>query len=94
MHASLAPSATDPNLAHDPQYGEALLRQVDEARLAWHSQRIREGMERARQRGQLIGRPRVSEGYRLRPDFIIAQERIRQGDLTIRRAAKACLSAA
>jgi hypothetical protein len=61
---------------------------VDEARLSWHSQRIKEGMEQARQRGQLIGRPRVSEGYRLRPDFIIAQERIRQGDLTVGRAAK------
>ena len=88
MPASLAPSATDPNHDHDPQSGEALLRQVDEARLAWHSQCIKEGMERARQRGQLIGRPRVSEGYRLRPDFIIAQERIRQGDLTVGRAAK------
>ncbi len=88
MYASLAPSATDPNLDHDPQYGEALLRQVDEARLAWHSQCIKEGMERARQRGQQIGRPRVSEGYRLRPDFVIAQARIRQGDLTVGRAAK------
>ena len=88
MPAPMAPSATDPNLDHDPQFGEALLRQVDEARLAWHSQCIKEGMERARQRGQQIGRPRVSEGYRLRPDFVIAQERIRQGDLTVGRAAK------
>ena len=68
--------------------GEALLRQVDEARLAWHSQQIKEGMERARQRVQLIGRPRVSDDYRTRPDFICAEQRIRAGELSIRRVAK------
>ena len=67
---------------------EALLRQVDEARLAWHSQQIKEGMERARQRGQRIGRPRVSDGYRTRPDFIRAEQRIRAGELSVRRAAQ------
>ena len=68
--------------------GDALLRQVDEARLAWHSQQIKEGMEQARQRGQRIGRPRVSDGYRTRPDFIRAEQRIRAGKLSVGRAAK------
>ena len=45
-------------------------------------------MERARQHGQRIGRPRVLDGYRLRPDFIIAVERINHGELPPRRAAK------
>ena len=67
---------------------DALLRQVDEARLAWHSQQIKEGMERARKRGQRIGRPRVSDGYRTRPDFIRAEKRIRAGELSVRRAAQ------
>ena len=67
---------------------EDLLNQVDDARLAWHSQQIKEGMERARQRGQRIGRPRVSDGYRTRSDFIRAEQRIRAGELSVRRAAQ------
>ena len=67
---------------------EALLRQVDDARLAWHSQQIKKGMERARQRGHRIGRPRISDTYLTRPDFILAEQRIRTGELSVRRASK------
>ncbi|MFC1935937.1 hypothetical protein ACFLX9_04210 [Chloroflexota bacterium] len=45
-------------------------------------------MERARQRGHRIGGPRVSDDYWLRPDFIIAVERINRGELSPGRAAK------
>lgn len=88
VDGSLPSHATAPNTPNDSHHDEAVLRQVDEARLAWHSQRIKEGMQRARQRGQLIGRPRVSDGYSLRPDFIIAEERINHGELPPRRAAQ------
>ena len=63
----------------------ALLRQVDETRLVCHSQQINEGMERARQRGQRIGHPRVSDAYRTRPDFLRAERRICTGELSVRR---------
>ena len=56
--------------------------------LAWHSQQIKEGMRRARQRGRPIGRPRVSDDYRTRPGFIRAEKRIRAGELSVRRAAQ------
>lgn len=68
--------------------GEALLQQVDTARLAWHSERIKAGMERARQRGRRIGRPPVPDTSCARPDFIIAAERVRSGQLPAGRAAK------
>jgi hypothetical protein len=83
-----ASNGTAPNTPNGSQHDEAMLCLVDEARLAWHSQRIKEGMERARQRGQRIGRPRVSDGYTLRPDFILAEERIRRGELLPARAAR------
>jgi hypothetical protein len=86
-NGALASNGTALNV-RQPQHDEVLLRQVDEARLAWHSQRIKEGMERARQRGHRIGRPRVSDGYWLRPDFVIAVERINRGELPPTRAAK------
>ncbi|MFH1485956.1 MAG: hypothetical protein ABIH46_07795 [Chloroflexota bacterium] len=88
MDGSFPPHATAPNTPNESRHDEAVLCLVDEARLAWHSQRIKEGMERARQRGHRIGRPRVSDGYRLRPDFIIAEERINHGELPPRRAAR------
>ncbi|MFQ5876026.1 MAG: hypothetical protein ACE5JL_19810, partial [Dehalococcoidia bacterium] len=34
------------------------------------------------------GRPPVSDGYRTRPDFIRAEQRIRAGDLSVQRAAQ------
>jgi transposase len=67
---------------------EALLSQVDAARLAWHSQSIKQGMERARQRGRRIGRPPTRDRHWLRPDFIDAEQRIREGTLSPGRAAK------
>jgi DNA invertase Pin-like site-specific DNA recombinase len=81
------PNGTAPN-ARQSQHDEILLRQVDEARLAWHSERIKEGMTRARQRGKHIGRPRVSDSHLQRPDFIIAEALIRRGDLPPARAAR------
>ena len=65
-----------------------MLSQVDEARLAWHSERIKEGMERARDRGTRIGRPRILNSYRLRPEFVTAEKRINSDELPIGRAAK------
>jgi hypothetical protein len=72
----------------EPEATEALLAQVDAARLAWHSQSIKNGMERARQRGRPMGRPRTRDSHLLRPDFIDAERRIRQGSLSPGRAAK------
>ena len=74
------------SLEHDST--EALLAEVDAARLVWHSQSIKKGMERARQRGQQIGRPRTRDRHLLRPDFIEAEQRIREGSLSPGRAAK------
>jgi len=71
-----------------PEAAEALLAQVDAARLAWHSQSIKRGMERARQRGRRIGRPPTRDRHWLRPDFIDAERRIREGTLSPGRAAK------
>ena len=84
---ALASNGTASN-ARQSQHDEVLLGQVDEARLAWHSERTKEGMTRARQRGKHIGRPRVSDRHLLRPDFILAEERIRRGELPPARAAR------
>jgi len=53
-----------------------------------HSELVKAGMERARQQGKRIGRPRVTE----RPDFLhrfaVVLERLARGELSRRRAAK------
>jgi transposase len=72
----------------EPGAAEALLSLVDAARLVWHSQSIKQGMERARQQGRRIGRPPTRDRHWLRPDFIEAERRIREGTLSAGRAAK------
>ena len=67
---------------------EALLNQVDDARLAWHSQQIKEGMERARQKGKRIGRPAVIEREGFSERFTAVVECLGQGRIPRREAAK------
>ena len=83
-----APVNVAAGTAHQPITTEIVLAQVDAARLAWQSQRVKEGMERARQRGQHVGRPRTRDAHLLRPEFREAEQRIRQGTLPAGRAAK------
>jgi hypothetical protein len=60
----------------------------DPARKQVHRDLVLAGMERARQRGQRIGRPRVSERPEFEQEFATILERIGPGGLSRRQAAK------
>jgi len=60
----------------------------DESRKCIHRDLVRAGMERARQQGKRIGRPRVSERAEFSERFAAVVERIGPGGLSRRQAAK------
>ena len=60
----------------------------DPARKQVHRDLVRAGMERARQQGKRIGRPRVSERPEFEQEFAKVLERIGSGGLSRRQAAK------
>ena len=60
----------------------------DESRKCMHRNLVRAGMERARQQGKRIGRPRVSERPEFSERFAAVTGRIGQGGLSRRQAAK------
>ena len=60
----------------------------DESRKGIHRDLVRAGMERARQQGKRIGRPRVSERPEFAQRFAAVVERIGPGGLSRRQAAK------
>ena len=60
----------------------------DPARKQVHRDLVRAGMERARQQGKRIGRPRVSERPEFEQEFAKVLERIGLGGLSRRQAAK------
>ena len=60
----------------------------DESRKCMHRDLVRAGMERARQQGKRIGRPRVSERPEFAQRFAAVVERIGPGGLSRRQAAK------
>lgn len=62
-------------------YGDSAMRQV-------HRESVKAGMERARQEGKRIGRPRVSERPEFNQHFTTVIERINLGNLSKRQAAK------
>ena len=60
----------------------------DESRKSMHRDLVRAGLERARQQGKRIGRPRVSERPEFTERFATVVERIGSGELSRRQAAK------
>ncbi len=56
--------------------------------LAIHRELVKSGMERARQQGKRIGRPRVSERPEFSQRFADVAERISRGQLSRRQAAR------
>ena len=60
----------------------------DESRKCMHRDLVRAGMERARQQGKRIGRPKVNERPEFAQRFAAVVERIRPGGLSRRQAAK------
>ena len=60
----------------------------DESRKCMHRNLVRAGMERARQQGKRIGRPRVTERHDFIQRFATVAERIGPGGLSRRQAAK------
>ncbi len=60
----------------------------DPARKQVHRDLVRAGMERARQQGKRIGRPRVSERPEFEQQFTAVVERIGLGGLSRRQAAR------
>jgi hypothetical protein len=60
----------------------------DESRKCMHRDLVRAGMERARQQGKRIGRPRVSERPEFSERFVAVAGRIGPGGLSRRQAAK------
>jgi len=70
-HGASASNGTAPT-AHQPQHYEAMLRQVDEARLAWHSQRESIGSQQWPSMKNIVG-PRIREA-RHRTDTKVSQE--------------------
>ena len=53
-----------------------------------HRDMVRAGMERARQKGKRIGRPRVTERPDFNQRFLLMRERLDRGEISRRRAAK------
>ena len=60
----------------------------DKSRKCMHRDLVREGMERARQQGKRIGRPRVSERPEFSERFAAVAGRIGPGGLSRRQAAR------
>jgi hypothetical protein len=60
----------------------------DESRKSMHRDLVRAGMERTRQQGKRIGRPRVSERPEFNHRFAAVAERIALGKLSKRQAAE------
>jgi transposase len=60
----------------------------DESRKCIHRDLVRAGMERARQQGKRIGRPRVSERPDFQQQFVAVADRINLGLLSRRQAAR------
>ena len=60
----------------------------DSAMKQIHRELVKAGMERARQQGKRIGRPRVTEQPEFSQRFVAVMERISLGDLSRRQAAK------
>ena len=61
---------------------------LDESKRTVHGDMVRAGMERARQRGKRIGRPRVTDRPDFAQRFAAAIELIRLGELSLTQAAK------
>ena len=61
---------------------------LDESKRTIHGNLVRVGMERARQQGKRIGRPRVTDRPDFSQRFAVAIELIEQGQLTLTQAAK------
>ena len=60
----------------------------DEAKKCIHGQLVLAGMERARQQGKRIGRPSVTERYGFSQRFEAVLERLEQGEISQRQAAR------
>ena len=78
VESDIEPSATEPRVIW---YEDSAMRQA-------HHELVKAGMERARQQGKRIGRPRVSERPEFPQRFAAVAERIGLGDLSRRQAAK------
>ncbi len=78
VESDIEPSPTEPRIIW---YEDSAMRQV-------HRELVKAGMERARQQGKRIGRPRVSERPEFSQRFAAVAERIGLGQLSRRQAAK------
>ena len=77
VESDIEPSAAEPRVIW---YEDSAMRQA-------HRELVKAGMERARQQGKRIGRPRVSERPEFSQRFAAVAERIGLGDLSRRQAA-------
>ena len=78
---------SEPWCLQGPLAGETIWYE-DDARKHVHRDLVVAGMERARQQGKRIGRPRVSERPEFEQRFAAVVERIGPGGLSRRQAAK------
>ncbi len=90
--ATPAPMYAEPEIVESDREASAAQPKViwyeDSAMMQAHCELIKAGMERARQQGKHIGRPRVSERPEFSQRFAAVAERISHGELSRRQAAK------
>jgi hypothetical protein len=96
--ANAAPEVAQTNLCPELEYRENhIVTREPQPRVIWyedsemkciHRQLVRAGMERARQQGKRIGRPRVSERPEFSERFAAVARRIGPGGLSRRQAAR------
>ena len=83
------PTPKDPNTGAGTRNSEPkVIWYEDSQMLAIHRELVKSGMERARQQGKRIGRPRVSERPEFPQRFAAVAERISLGELSRRQAAR------